>query len=282
MDGTDAVERTIEKKEEDQNEFAEQDLPDTELEDQEFEGIISGSNIPEKIEIIDDEEPETEAVGTKTTLSPTYRWAEELELHYEILAEGKGLEVLEKVDSGENVSEISEALLELMAEQGIIESPDPGTGFTDRGRQFYSNWTGFRDNYLTGDTGHDRLEAIEKMIGDKAMPGFLEEASNVEVTLDQYLTNPESAKARYDPEKEFQAMMSALHSYQSSELGDRVRALEVLGDPDRYDGREVPEHIKKEFRNATHLGLLDDKDVLTQDGKALYRKVRADAYNLEW
>lgn len=278
MDGADATENTLTKKEKEKNRFARQDLSNTRPR---FEGVISSSNIPEKINSIDNEEPEPRDTSTKTKLSPAYRMAERLEVQYEILAEGDGLEFLERVDSGQSVSEFSDELLDVMSSQELLESPEPDTDLTGRGRQVYNNWTGFRDNYLAGDTDHDRLEAIESQIGEKAMPWFLEETSDVEVTLDHYLRNREAARSSYDPGKEFQGIMSALHSYDSSELGDRVRALEVLNDPERYGGQEVPEHIKKEFRNATPLGLLDDKEVLTQDGKALYQRVQADTVYMD-
>jgi len=276
-------EATDRKKEEDKRKFLNRDFSNLESPDPNFRGSVSISNMPEKIEFID-QDTHTEAESQEDSPSIVYQNAEELEIQYELLSptELDGLALLDSLERGKSMSNFSTELVELMHRQGLLKTSEQELEPTFKGRQAYNNWIGFRDNYLTGNTDENRFDVIESDIGVESIPWFLEETSNVDITLDQYLRRKEQSRSRYNSESEFESIVSTLYGNEKNELGDHVRTLEALSNPEKYEEHQVPEDVQQEFRHATPLGLLDDDGTLTPDGEALYRKVRADAYYLEW
>lgn len=277
-------ESTDRKKEEDKRKFLDRDFSNLEPRDSEFRGTISISNMPEKIEFIDQDSSHAEVESQADTPSIVYRNAEELEIRYEMLSptELDGLELLDTLETGDSISNFSTELVELMHRKGLLKNSENELEITTEGRQTYNNWASFRDNYLTGRTDENRFDVIESDIGVSSMPWFLEETSGIELTLDDYLRRKDRSRSRYNPESEFESILSTLYGTKRNELGDHIRALDVLSNPEKYEEQEVSESVQQELRHVTPLGLLDDEGTLTQDGEALYRKVRADAYNLEW
>lgn len=272
-----AAEETLTKQEKRKRKLNNQDFSSAQSTENNFTGVLTSSNVPEKLESLNDKGCPGETSKPSTRLSLMYRNAEKLELRYQTLAEG-GLEILESIENNEDLSDIDDASIELMEEQDLLKSQGNESILTDTGRQVYNNWRSFRDEYLTGKTDNNRLENIESELGEQSMPWFLEETSNVEITLDQYLRRKEQSRSKYDPEPEFRSIIGSIYSYDSSELGKRVRALEVLKNPEKYDEKEVSEEIQHELKHATPLGLIDGEGTLTLDGEALYRKIKTDSY----
>lgn len=274
-------ESTSRQREQEQERFTNRNFSNTESPQTDFEGSMSISNIPEKLEFVNNSKEEPKKQGSSNPV--VYQNAEELEIQYEMLspAELNGLGLIDTLVNGGDGNEFLPELVSVMEKQGLLDIEGPEIEPTSTGVQAYNNWSGFRDNYLTGESHHDRMDTLESELGVEAMPWFLERNSDLELDLDQYLSRKQHSRSSYDPNSEFESVMGTLHGYEERNLGDHVRSLEILKNPEEYN-EEVPQEIRQEFKDATALGIIDDDDVLTQDGKVLYTKVQADACYLNW
>lgn len=280
--GHDDIERTSRKHEELLNEILNVDFSSSSTSSS-YRGNNMTTNLPENIEISEiDDSLETEGEENTQEFMISDSKAERLENEYMILNEGGGMELLEvlhpELETSYTMDDFEETLLELMSVHGLIEYSD-SVEITPRGRQMGIKWASFRDNYLTGETCENRLNTVEEEIGEIGMPAYLEETSGIAPDLDRYLRKKEIFKSRYDPEMEFRELMSSIYG-QGSGKGQRVRSLEILNNPEKYDVEQVPEKIMQDFDQTGVLGLLDRKDVLNFDGEALYNRVRTDALYL--
>lgn len=257
------------------------ELPTSEDRIERSKGSISTFGISKDIKFPSNSKTSTHSPDSGIFTDPAKKIV--LESSYELLFGEGGFKILESMDSSQPVEKVHktgelsyEQVLKRLERYEFVQEGRNSITFTDKGQEFYDNWSGFQ-NYLSS---KDRIDNVEEELEnatktEKKLAEFMNETADISIGMSDLFSQRDRQMEKkrwqrnYSSENEFYEITAVLYDSED-QVFQSLDALEAV-----KNAEEIGETQAAKFNNAGTRGLLSQEGV-NSTGEKLYRKVLRD------